>query len=1129
MDYWSDPALGTYTTLDAMGSALDADGDGLTNEQEALNLTDPYKPDTDQDGLSDGFEVNVVMPEMAANNRAILPTTWDSDADFISDYDEWYEVHHQKPANVTYLGGALPQFIGASYFDFDADGINNPDDPVPESPSNFSGLNSNNWGASALLDDDYDQIANWWDPVANNAFNPSSTNGSDWYGIAAISDNDGDGTLNWWDATPNPIVPPPDSDGDGLLDSEDPVQYGDQNYSPNNGQAWPGTSANADNDSDGTLNWWDVTPNAAEPPPDSDGDGLLDSVDPVLYGDQNYSQFNGLNWPGTSALGNADGDDVLNWWDATPNPIVPPPDSDGDGLLDSEDPAPADYQNYSPNNGQSWLGTNANADNDGDGISNWWDPVAINAFNPSSNNGSDWYGIAAISDNDSDGTSNWWDATPNPIVPPPDSDGDGLLDSVDPAPSDSQNYSSNNGQAWPGTSANADNDSDGTSNWWDATPSGPTTFSPWNNTNWTGVTAAEDDDGDTILNWWDPVPGYTENYSGYNSMNWPNSRATEDDDADTVKNWWDSTPYIIIPPPDFDGDGLIDTEDPVASDANNPDGADGSAWPGTSARGDIDGDGILNWWDAQPRGIDTDGDGISDFLDPVDDDVNNPSAINGLDWPGTNAMNDNDGDGVLNWWDATPNPIAPPPPDRDFDGIINSLDPVPDNYSNYSSVNHRNWPGLSAIGDLDQDSVNNWNDPFPTLAEENSDGDAYNDLVDPVKLDTSNHSGVNNRDWFNQALADADADGVVNFNDPTPFPDVDGDGLDSDAEAGYGTRDDAIDTDDDGLTDMEELQIYQTDPTEKFSKSLLDGWGRLYTDWQMVDVSDTDGDGIPSRIELNYGLDPAVAADAQGDMDSNGVSNLMQYTAGQALDYDQSRYDQDQDGMLDTFEDFYGFDKHNPADAVADLDHDGVFNYEEQILTTNPNQASTRAVAFGLPAGMSCDLYSRLKHEESEAGRLTPNTDANGNTIPDWLEQIVAGQPLRVAPLAGTVADWDGDGLPNLWEHIYGKWKYPVNGLQIRVPDASADNDGDGHTNLIELGLGSHPLINDSDTTISDLTQDNDRDGLTNGEEIGLGFSAVDRYSGGNWFGGVFSRSGIDNGATHSISERGIFLFTPLR
>jgi outer membrane protein OmpA-like peptidoglycan-associated protein len=47
------------TAYSVSGGALDSDGDGLTDEEEKRLGTDPYDPDTDDDGLSDGEEVNL--------------------------------------------------------------------------------------------------------------------------------------------------------------------------------------------------------------------------------------------------------------------------------------------------------------------------------------------------------------------------------------------------------------------------------------------------------------------------------------------------------------------------------------------------------------------------------------------------------------------------------------------------------------------------------------------------------------------------------------------------------------------------------------------------------------------------------------------------------------------------------------------------------------------------------------------------------------------------------------------------------------------------------------------------------------------------------------------------------------
>jgi len=70
-----------------VSSSLDADGDGLDEQAEAANHTDPNSADTDGDGLSDGAEVNTYHTN---------PLVADSDGDGLNDSTE-VNTHHTNP------------------------------------------------------------------------------------------------------------------------------------------------------------------------------------------------------------------------------------------------------------------------------------------------------------------------------------------------------------------------------------------------------------------------------------------------------------------------------------------------------------------------------------------------------------------------------------------------------------------------------------------------------------------------------------------------------------------------------------------------------------------------------------------------------------------------------------------------------------------------------------------------------------------------------------------------------------------------------------------------------------------------------------------------------------------------
>ncbi len=909
-DTWEDTANSTTYTLaqlDAINPSLDIDGDGATNSEELANGSDPFVLDTDGDGLNDGDEIHLANEQY---NRGYSLTAWDSNGDDVSDHDDFYGCF-----SVTYPGGQLPAFSGATYSDYDGDGIKNPFDPYPTDPTNN--------------DADGDGIDDSTDPALGDASNQSPYNGMAWYGNA-LGDDDGDAILNFWDQWPaDPSNGSSDSDGDGIDNSSDPFPNDHSNYSPINGIYWYG-DVFGDADWDGTSNYADAWP---------------------------YDASNGAS-----------------------------NDSDGDGIEDSLDPAPGDSSNYS------------------------------------SANGTNWYSYA-LEDADNDGTNNFNDPWPSdPYDNLPDFDGDGWSNENDPFPKDASNYSELNGTAW-------------------------------------GAAMFEDADGDLIPNWQDEFPN----------------------------DWYNNNP-------DYDGDGIANGEDPFPTDGSNYSEINQISW-GSNVLGDDDSDGILNWEDpspAAPTVVDSDGDGIPDSEDPAPGDSSNYSSYNNTNWY-TYALSDDDADGTKNFWDAWPSDSTngAGSSDRDWDGMLNENDPAPDDYSNYSPHNWQSWYG-DALGDADNDGIANFYDYQPYGdGNVDTDGDGYLDSNDPAPNDWSNFSYVNGQWWYGYALNDDDGDGTANFYDDTPYgpqpADEDADGLNADEEAYHGTSDNDVDSDGDGLTDYEEVHMFGTNPTNAHHLSQQRFGNNLYTDWQLVDLTDTDGDQIPDRIEQHYGLNPNWPGDALLDRDNDGVNNLAQYNAGIALDAHLSVYDADGDGMTDVFEDAHAqvLSKSNPADAVLDADGDGVLNYEEQILLISPQNADT------LQQGGLGDLQVlMLSVRYPDGSNPAPDDVTPQNGIPDWADAI---KETPTAPdyhhfTRQLPGDLDGDGMPDAWEHEFGRWKFTTNGLQPRHDDAGGDADEDGLTNLSEYILGTNPLAGDSDDNgTNDKDEDFDADGLTNGQEIALG------------------------------------------
>jgi hypothetical protein len=231
------------------------------------------------------------------------------------------------------------------------------------------------------------------------------------------------------------------------------------------------------------------------------------------------------------------------------------------------------------------------------------------------------------------------------------------------------------------------------------------------------------------------------------------------------------------------------------------------------------------------------------------------------------------------------------------------------------------------------------------------------------------------------------------------FPDEDGDGI-SDAFEG---RSDDVDTDGDGTPD--------------------------YRD------ADSDDDGIPDFVE--GGVIGGVPADTDGDgtydfrdldSDGNGIPDFVE--GAEDLDNDtqpNSRdLDNDGDGARDTVE--IGPDPAAPVDSdgdgtpdYLDTDSDGdtIRDLEESFVPDDTD-------SDGVPDRLDLDADNDGLTDATEAGDadvLTPARDTDMDLIPDYRDP-----------------DSDNDGLSDADEALAG------------TDPLLADSDGDGVTDLVELG-----------------------------------------------------------------------------
>jgi len=301
---------------------------------------------------------------------------------------------------------------------------------------------------------------------------------------------------------------------------------------------------------------------------------------------------------------------------------------------------------------------------------------------------------------------------------------------------------------------------------------------------------------------------------------------------------------------------------------------------------------------------------------------------------------------------------------------------------------------------------------------------------------------------------DSDCDGVGG-----PDSDEDGDGLTWTEEQAVGTSDAEVDSDDDGLSDADEVQVHGTDPT----------------------ASDSDLDGVSDGDEVQTAGTNPLLADTDGDRLSDGDEIAVHGS-------DPRVADTDGDGLPDGDE----VEVHGTLPTNADTDDDGLGDGEEvQQHGTDPGRADTDGDRLG----------DRVELIDTLTDPLTEDTDGDG--LGDG-EEVLDTQTDALLP------DTDGDGLLDGAEvdlHGTNPREPDTDGDGIRDGDEVAlgtlptleDSDGDDLSDAVELDLGTDPTVSDTDDDgLSDgaevdvhgtdpLLEDSDGDALGDGDEVAAG------------------------------------------
>ncbi len=1043
-----------------VNGANDFNNDGI---DDGIGVSGISPIDTDGDGRDNYLDIDsdndgiVDNREAQAGGSYIPPSGSDTDRDGIDDaYDPDNGGTSINPVDTD--GDTTDDYLDT---DSDGDGIN---DIIEGHDFNLDG--EGDWdsngngsvnGAEGTGDADGDGLLDAFDNVV--APSTSNATGSN----ATIQDSDGDGLPNYQDDDDDGDGIDTQTEGAGFIQGGEPIP--DYLYNPDTDGDGVEDVADVDSDNDGLPDAAEDGGTGFDPTADEDGDGIMNYLDPTDGPPTNgMPAFVDVNGDGISDLFDIDLDGIPNFKDL---------DSDNDGVYDIIEAGGTDANNdgridafvdtdgdgyadaVDPDNGGTPL---PNLDSDGDGVSDVFDVDSDNDGLPDviEYGGTDANGDGradSLTDSDRDGIADIFDVdSGNGPLAPADTDGDGLVDNASDRDSDGDGISDLVEAG--GLDANNDgilDDLTDTDN--DGLPDLVDTD------NGGSPLPVPDTDGDGIRDYLDADSdgdGIPDNVEAQTDAGYITPDGTSD--ANGFDTAYGGAGLVVV---DTDNDGIPDYLDLDSDGDGILDAIEGN---------DADADGIA---DTTPSGADTDGDGIDDTFDPDDGGTALTPQDLDLDLLNDYRDTDDDADGIfsidepldINPVNGTPNYLEDSLGGcglgfvtTDFNGNVNAVI-TNSGVTNFANVIGGNDGTYASIDDLNDFFIIQLMDVIPQ-------GSSVN-----VRFSASSNKAMT------LTITSSLTDGGTYANSQT-----------------FSTNNTTLITQAYNVNTVGGVQYLRVQLTASTNPST----GRLdavtYSFQQCdpdfdndgvadLDDNDDDNDGIPDASEGGANGNPA------GDHDADGVLNFE--------DIDFPGF---VDANGDNINDLFDFDGDgNPNHKDLDSDSDGIPDAVEAnngALPANMNTQGRYTIAYVQANDFDGDGHANEVDTDDGGTALDlPDTDLDGAA--DFLDTDADGDG-NFDYGEGFDDDGDGDALNDLLARAAAFETAAGDPGWYLTDDVNGIDDTDGLPDWLE-DSNSNGIPNFLDPT-SSFYHDSDGDGLIDlydTSTFGAAYSAPDGDSNG--------------------------------